>query len=63
MRLILVCHGHPNYQEDCLTQLDFTAITVLHFLHEEGTLVCPKIELMNDARHIDGLESPEFFGN
>lgn len=35
--------------------IDFTAITVLNFTGENGSLIAPKIELLDDARHIAGI--------
>ena len=35
---------------------DFTAVTVISFDGREGELITPSIELMNDARHIAGIE-------
>lgn len=42
---------------------DFTAITVVDFDGEEGELVSPTLELVNDARHIDGLTVDVVFDN
>ena len=36
--------------------LDFTSITVLKFSDKIGELICPKLLLLNDARHIRGLD-------
>jgi probable phosphoglycerate mutase len=33
----------------------FTAITVVTLSDTEGELVSPRFEIMNDARHIEGL--------
>jgi probable phosphoglycerate mutase len=35
---------------------DYTAVTVVNFSEQEGALVAPKFELMNDARHIANIE-------
>ncbi len=35
---------------------DFTSITVVEFSDKIGELFCPKVLLLNDARHIEGLE-------
>ena len=42
---------------------DFTAITVVTMRGKEGDLISPRFELMNDARHIRGLEVSTYFGN
>ena len=46
-----VCHAFD---------IDFTSIAVLRFSGENGSLTAPKIELLDDARHIAGitLENP-----
>lgn len=36
---------------------DFTSITVIEFSDKIGELVCPRVLLLNDARHIEGLDS------
>lgn len=46
-----------------LIRPDFTAITVLSLNGEEGSLVCPEIELMNDARHIESILPEKTFEN
>lgn len=35
---------------------DYTAVTVVALSEEEGALVAPKFELMNDARHIADIK-------
>ena len=37
---------------------DFTAITIVSFEGEEGALITPRIEIMNDCRHIAGIDTP-----
>ena len=44
-------------------QPKYTAITIITFNGEEGKLISPMIELMNDARHIAGIEVKNVFGN
>lgn len=39
-----------------ICHLDFTSITVLEFSDKIGELICPKLLLLNDARHIRGLD-------
>ncbi len=34
---------------------DYTAVTVVSFSEEEGALIAPKFEILNDARHIETL--------
>ena len=41
---------------------DFTAITIVSFEGEEGSLISPSFELMNDARHIQGICAEKVFG-
>ncbi len=41
----------------------FTAITVVSFGGEEGALISPQFELVNDARHIEGIAAPDIKGN
>lgn len=42
---------------------NFTAITVVSFGGKEGDLVSPRFELLNDARHIYGLEAKLKYDN
>ena len=42
--------------------MGLTAITVVKFGEEEGTLVSPCFELVNDVRHTAGLEAENVFG-
>ncbi len=42
---------------------NFTAVTVVRFEGQQDGLVSPKIELLNDARHIEGISGEVFFGN
>ena len=46
-----------------VTRLNFTSITVVDFGDEVGTLTFPRLALLNDARHIEGIDSDLFFGN
>ena len=41
---------------------DYTAITVVSLSGDEGELASPRFELMNDARHIAGIEAENYFG-
>ena len=34
---------------------NFTGITVVTLPNQEGALVCPRFEILNDARHILGM--------
>ncbi len=42
---------------------DYTAITIIRLPDRPGELLSPKFELLNDARHIRGLETENIFGN
>lgn len=42
---------------------NFTAITVVVMEGKEGDLISPRFELMNDARHINGLTANQYYGN
>lgn len=44
-------------------RLDFTSITVIELADELGTLTFPRVSLLGDARHIEGIDSELFFGN
>ena len=44
-------------------RLDFTSITIVDLGDEQGTLTFPRLTLLNDARHIEGIDSSLFFGN
>lgn len=41
----------------------FTAITVVSLEGEEGALISPRFEILNDARHIAGITAPDAKGN
>ena len=41
---------------------DYTGITIVTLPEEEGALVAPRFELLNDARHIRGLQAENYFG-
>ena len=40
----------------------FTSITILELPNKVGTLVTPIVEIMNDARHIEGLDGIQQYG-
>lgn len=42
---------------------DYTGITIATLPDSPGALVCPRFELLNDARHIQGLRTENYFGN
>ena len=44
-------------------RLDFTSITIVDLGDEPGTLTFPRLTLLNDARHIENIDSSLFFGN
>ena len=41
---------------------DYTGITIVELPDEEGALVKPRLEMLNDARHIRGLTVEKYFG-
>ena len=41
---------------------DYTGITIVELPDEEGALVKPRLEMLNDARHIRGLTVDNYFG-
>lgn len=43
-------------------RLDFTSVTVVEFANEKGSLVFPTLKLLNDAKHLTGLETENVFG-
>ena len=40
---------------------DFTGISILKFTGKEGELICPRAELLSDARHIEGIQTETVF--
>ncbi len=42
---------------------NYTGITVVDMDCEDGALVAPSVDLLNDARHIEGLETKVIFDN
>ena len=44
-------------------RLEFTSITVVEFSDEKGTLTFPVLKLLNDAKHLEGIETKNVFGN
>lgn len=42
---------------------DYTAITIVSLEGEEGKLVMPRFELVNDAKHIKNIHAEKYFGN
>lgn len=43
-------------------RLEFTSVTVVELSNEKGTLTFPTLTLLNDAKHLDGLEIENIFG-
>lgn len=43
-------------------RLEFTSVTVVELSNEKGTLTFPTLTLLNDAKHLDGLETENIFG-
>lgn len=41
---------------------DYTGVTIVTLPEEEGVLAIPRFELLNDARHIRGLQAENYFG-
>ena len=41
---------------------NFTAVTVVTFWGEEGQLICPQFEIVNDARHIMDISTENIYG-
>ena len=41
---------------------NYTGITIVTLEGEEGDIVLPRFELMNDAKHIEGIEAVQYFG-
>jgi probable phosphoglycerate mutase len=41
---------------------DYTAVTIVSLQGEEGKLVMPRFELVNDAKHIQNIEAEKYFG-
>lgn len=42
---------------------NFTSVTIVDLGDEVGTLTFPRLMLLNDARHIEEIDSNNFFGN
>lgn len=43
--------------------VDFTAVTVIKLSNRVGEMICPKIMLFNDAKHIEGVTVDNVYGN
>ena len=41
---------------------NYTGITIITMNGEEGDLILPRFEMMNDAKHIEGIEAAQYFG-
>ena len=46
-----------------IVRADYTAITIVSLEGEEGQLALPKFDMMNDSKHIQGIEAETYFGN
>ena len=46
-----------------IVRADYTAITVVSIEAEEGHLALPRFDMMNDSKHIQGIEAEKYFGN
>ena len=44
-------------------RLDFTSVTKVEFPNRVGELVYPQLLLLNDAKHLEGIEAENVFGN
>ena len=44
-------------------RMDFTSVIIIDLDNEKGTLTFPRLTLLNDARHIEGIDTELFFGN
>ena len=42
--------------------VNFTSITAVSFSNEKGKLISPKIIVLNDARHLSGIEGENIYG-
>ncbi len=42
---------------------DYTAVTIVSLEAEEGQLAVPRFDLVNDSKHIQGIEAEKYFGN
>jgi len=43
-------------------RMNFTGITILKLSGEEGTLISPRVEILNDCRHIQGVTTEVVYG-
>ena len=41
---------------------NYTGITIITLNGEEGDLILPRFEMMNDSKHIEGIEAVQYFG-
>ena len=46
-----------------IVRADYTAITIVSLEGEEGKLALPRFDMMNDSKHIQGIEAEKYFGN
>lgn len=44
-------------------RMDFTSVIIVDLDNEKGALTFPRLTLLNDARHIEGIDTELFFGN
>lgn len=44
-------------------RLNLTSVTIVDFGNETGSLTFPRLTLLNDAKHIKGINEELFFGN
>ena len=46
-----------------IVRADYTAITIVSLEAEEGHLAIPRFDLVNDSKHIKGIDAEKYFGN
>ena len=75
MNVIMVSHGGASSAAiarlfslpfpfvTATVRADYTAITIVSLDAEEGQLVQPSFDLVNDSKHIQGIEAEKYFGN
>jgi len=75
MNVLMVSHGGascaaiarlfslPFPLVTAIVRADYTAVTVVALEAEEGQLALPRFDLVNDAKHIHGIEAEKYFGN
>ena len=74
-RVVMVSHGGascaalarmfslPFPLVTAIISADYTAVTIVSLEGEEGKLVMPRFELVNDVKHIENIRAEKYFGN